>query len=322
MEGSLQAELEAVKEALEAEKLKTAQMKAKLEQQESDDSSVSSPAENPPMMKRMYISHDRRLERFKDKPQKPGESSVTEWVADVKGQIASRNLPPEDQPAFILDHLAGKARREIVGRGKDAMKSAEAIFQVLLKVFGEGESLALLQQRFFSYKQREDEDLLTCSLELVDLYDRITDLDPSFKACREGNLKGRLAESTRDEGLRRELRRLNLEKPDLTFFEARDQALEWYGKGTKGRPRGAVSEEVTTEGTLTELLKEQSKQIMAQQEQIKQLLEAVSKLETRPPKKYSGPRRCFNCGSPDHLKRDCPEETKRGEGPKVNPSLN
>ncbi len=43
-------------------------------------------------------------------------------------------------------------------------------------------------------------------------------------------MKGRLAEAVRDQGLARELHRLNIEAPGLTFFELRDRAVEWIGR--------------------------------------------------------------------------------------------
>ncbi|XP_071821167.1 uncharacterized protein [Apostichopus japonicus] len=263
----------------------------------------------------MYISHDRRLERFKDRPQKPGDQTIAEWVADVRRQMASRGMTMGEQPAYILDHLAGKARKEIVGRGDAITKDAEKIFQVLLKVFGDGESLALLQQQFFSYRQREEEDLVTCSLELVDLYDRIVALDSSFSTCKESNLKGRLAESVRDEGLRRELRRINLENSKLSFFDARDQALVWYGRSTKThpKPRNVATEELTADETSVEnIVRVQSRQIKAQQEQINQLLEFVTRgRQQHPPDRGL----CFKCNSPDHIKRNCPEMEKKAASP-------
>ncbi|PIK34812.1 Pol polyprotein [Apostichopus japonicus] len=41
--------------------------------------------------------------------------------------------------------------------------------------------------------------------------------------------KGKTGRGGEDEGVRRELRRLNLENPNMTFFDARDQVMEWIG---------------------------------------------------------------------------------------------
>ena len=189
---ALQAEIAALKEALEREKLKSTPQR---------EPSGASPVNQP---QQIFVSHDRRIEQFSDKPLKASDVSAEEWIADVRGHLARKRLSKQAAQAFVLDHLSGKAKREVLGRGP-AIKSCEDVFAVLLKVFGDGESLAHLQQAFFSYVQGEEEDVVACSLELVSLYDRICRLDPSFTSCREGNLKGRLAEAVKDERLKREL---------------------------------------------------------------------------------------------------------------------
>lgn len=93
-------------------------------------------------------------------------------------------MNPSDAVGFIAEHSGGKARQEITGRGEEVKDNPEEIFKVLLSVFGEGEDMPALQQRFYSFVQGS-EDILTCSLTLVDLYDRITELDDSFKPSRE-----------------------------------------------------------------------------------------------------------------------------------------
>ena len=52
--------------------------------------------------------------------------------------------------------------------------------------------------------------------------------DPSFNVNRDKMLKDRLAEAVRDESLRRELHRLNVEASELGFFLL-DRALRWLG---------------------------------------------------------------------------------------------
>ena len=66
----------------------------------------------------------------------------------------------------VMD-LARKARQEIIGRGDEVMGDPEQIFQIMLRVFGDGDTLSQLQQRFFSYRQDTYEDLESCSLKLL-----------------------------------------------------------------------------------------------------------------------------------------------------------
>ena len=153
----------------------------------------------------------------------------------------------------------------------------EEIFRVLLKVFGDGDTLPQLQQKFFSYRQGPKEDLLTCSLELVELFTWMAKLDESCKATKGKTLKGRLAEAVRDEGLQRELRRLNMEAPELSFFDVRDRAIEWLGRRHPPKEATVQGIEASNDaGGLQALLKKQSELIEKQQQQIDSLLKVVA----------------------------------------------
>ena len=132
-------------------------------------------------------------------------------------QLATRKLEPAAQAAFVMGHLSGNARQEILGRGLGIRNDPGAIFEVL---FGDGDTLPTLQQTFSSYQQGEKEDLLGLSLKLVEMYDRICRIDPTYMPCWEGTLKGRLAEAARHKGLRCELRRLTIESGHLSYFDS------------------------------------------------------------------------------------------------------
>ncbi|XP_022110976.1 uncharacterized protein LOC110990338 [Acanthaster planci] len=299
----LRKELEAVKAALQAH-------------EKSAVGSSSTPSSTPSSTapKQIYVASGRRLERFRNAPEKSGDPSIREWVSDVRGQLASRQLTTEEGASFILDHLAGKARQEVLGRGDEVAAEPEEIFRVLLKVFGDGDTLPQLQQKFFSYRQGPQEDLLTCSLELVELFTRMAKLDEACEASRERTLKGRLAEAVRDEGLQRELRRLNMEAPTLSFFDVRDRAIEWLGRRQGNlRKEAAVQEVKAADSTcdMKALLEKQGQQLQHQQQQIDALIKALSER----PRGWSQPqpRRCYTCQSTGHLKRNCPHRP-RGNG--------
>lgn len=151
---------------------------------------------------------------------------MEDWIADACAACESRGLNKKDQATYLIEHLGGDARLEVLGRG-EALKSDPAqIYAVLLRVFGDGDSLPQQQQLFYSYRQKEGESLVSCSLALVKIFDRITRVDPSFVPGRETQLKNRLAEAVTDESLRTELRRLNTEHPELSFFDVRDHVMK------------------------------------------------------------------------------------------------
>ena len=157
----------------------------------------------------VYVATTRKLGQFCYRPVKNGDPRIADWIEDVRSQITLRGLEGQDRATFVIDHLSGQARQEVLGRGDAVKSNAAKIIQILRKVFGDGDNVAALQQKFFSYKQKPDQSLLDCSLELVDLFDRICQLDPSFGACKQTNLKGCLPEAVQDEALRREIRRLS-----------------------------------------------------------------------------------------------------------------
>ena len=307
------AELEALKQQLaELEKrLSDEEKKAAEAREETDEAKKELKKvmeEAKKAQPQVYVSHGRRLEIFKGRPVKPGDITVQDWIVDVNGQLALRPRTQKEAAAFIKDHLGGDARKEILGRGSEVGDNPQKIMAVLEKVFGDGDTLPQLQQRYFSYKQGPHEDLLACSLGLVTLYDRIASLDPTYQVCRESVLKSRLAEAVRDVGLKRELRRLNVESPSLSFFQLRDRAVEWLGNS--GKSEGTVNEVVApeTSSLILDLLKKQADQMEQQQKQINALLQE----RTRAPRPRD--RRCYTCNKPGHLARDCPQ--KASQAPK------
>ncbi|CAC5418357.1 unnamed protein product [Mytilus coruscus] len=202
---------------------------------------------------------------------------------------------------FMVDNLAGKARQEILGRGDSTSKDPEEIIKILLKVFGDGDNLPMLQQRFYAYHQQE-EDLISCSLNMVEL---------------DAALKGRFAESVKDEGLRRELRRLNIESPALKFFELRDRAVHWLGRLVADK-KSAINQEVQSASLeagdstsdLLEVIKRQEAMIEKQQQQIDSILSKSGNTSN----KYRKPLQCWTCGSTNHVNRNCPQ--RRMENPR------
>ena len=112
---------------------------------------------------------------------------------------------------------------------------------------------------------------MKCSLDLVKLFDRIAQLDESFKAGRDIQLKNRLAEAVLEENLRTEIRRLNSDQPELSFFDARDRVIKLmrnHDNSNQPKAKQVIVNEVSTDHDIQKLVKEQSQQIAAQQKQI------------------------------------------------------
>lgn len=164
---------------------------------------------------------------------------------------------------YLLEHLAGEARREILGRGDEINANPEQIYALLLRVFGDGDSLPQLQQQFFSYQQKEGEDLVSCSLHLVQLFDCIVQLDSSFKPGRDSQLKNRLTEAVCEDSLRTdELRHLNSEHPELSYFDACDCVMKLMSQQSKPEKlrQNTLVQETAADQDVHSILKYQSQQ--------------------------------------------------------------
>ncbi|CAG2201013.1 unnamed protein product [Mytilus edulis] len=91
-------------------------------------------------------------------------------------------------------------------------------------------------------------------LEYGRVEDRIIQHDSSLPTCRDAALKCRFAESVKHEGLRKELRRLNIDSPTLKFLDLSDTADHWIERQDK---KSTINQEKakakTEEQTNTEL---------------------------------------------------------------------
>ncbi|XP_046574073.1 uncharacterized protein LOC124282150 [Haliotis rubra] len=248
--------------------------------------------------KPLVISTGRQLPRFKDKPLRAGDTTLEEWISDMKVSAETRKLSEEDYAVLLCDNLGGRARQEILARGPDTRKSPWQIIKTLRKVFGEGNDLPAAQHRFYSYRQAAGSDLVTTSLDLIELYDKIVEIDSTFHGMKEMALKGQLAESAYHEVQRREIRRLTREHPELSFLDLRDRVIEWLGGNSKERSIVYAQEH---QAQMADILKRQEAIIERQQEQIASLLNS-----SRP----RGPRTCWSCGEEGHIQRRCPRNRR------------
>ena len=129
---------------------------------------------------------------------------------------------------------------------------------------------------------------------------------------RERALKGRLAEAVRDESLRRELQRLNMESPELGYFELRDRALQWLGSGTRPqrtRKDASQFEVKVDEGEdLRGIVNKQAEKLRFLEEQLDNFM-LPTRGDAGPRRRFDGPRLCWLCQSLDHLKANCPRQS-------------
>ena len=266
---------------------------------------------------KVVVGNMRRLDRFKGKQTTPQE--VDEWVRDARCHVESRGLKGKDAVAFLLDHLAATARLEVLGRIEEIKDSPEKLYSALENTFGDGQTHPQLLQKFFSYRQGK-EDLVTCSINLLELFQKIADKDSSFKDTKHAILKDRLAEAVVDESLRREIRRLNTEQSELTFFEARDKAVRWAGGDSKRiasvEAAQASPSPAATNPSIDEIVEAVVKRLGAAS------MTSQANPQHRGPGRRrpgnAGPFRCWECNNEGHMRRDCPSLQEQRRKPASN----
>lgn len=289
------------------------------------------PARLLPAVPALYMTRERKLPKLRGPKQKSEDPDVEEWVADMENVISSRPMKPKEATEYILDHLVGEAKAEIRHRPTSVREDPKEMLAVIQEVFGDKRALSNRYEDFYRRQQSAQESLLDYSIALLKAWGRIEqDAKPEMKAGNKDQLlKDRLTEGVRDEPLKRELRRLNMELPDLTFWQFRERALKWLGAPEERMVMAAVKESVATPKsdpdapTLMEMLK-------SQQEELAKLREEVRKLAMGRRGGYSGRARgqgrgrgggpgqgrgyndqgqrvCFNCASPHHFVYDCPQ---------------
>lgn len=287
-------------EALQENKRLEEDSKKKIPQVQ-DAADTSSPSPSPRELTPVFIT-SRQLTRFRDRPKTSSDPTVYEWVSDMRAHLGGQRLSKEQQSSIVMEHLSGRARLEVQSRAIDIQKGPEEMFATLKKVFGDGDSLGQLMSQFYAYQQKAEDDLLATSFSLLSLFRRMCDYDKSLNDNKDRILKDRLAEAVTDEGLRREIRRLNVEMSSLSFLEVRDRAIHWMGNTQKVQPRRTtVQEHPATVDPILEMLK-------AQGELMKTLADEVKSLKRRPTQQRSGERLCFKCQKPGHIARNCPPQ--------------
>ncbi|XP_023201868.1 uncharacterized protein LOC111610943 [Xiphophorus maculatus] len=248
--------------------------------------------------------------------------SVSEWVEEVQACIRARNLSAADQAFFLYDHLEGEARDEIKYRSSQERGDPAKIISILEELYGCNESHVALQEAFFSRKQLEGETLQEFSLALMSLMEKVKAQAPRDMPNTEVLLRDQFIEYVLDGALSRALKQYVRLKPAATLLDVRGEAMRWELEGLPASMRGrsnslplASSFQFAVRGGAPSIvgptqrevneLKELLKQ---QQEQLNQLTQSISLLQTAQGRSRSprrGPIICRRCQQPGHIAREC-----------------
>lgn len=232
-----------------------------------------------------------------------GCADVLEWTELVQAHVNVRFPEETDKVAFVLEHLDQATRTEVrfaVGSNP----SAEAIFTHLGKAHGSRKTVLDLQGKFYSRDQQSGESLEVYMLALMEILNTIVQLDAQFAAKKEDLLKFKFANGVRDASLKRELRRVNEERKDLTSSDLRHHATTWMGDVQQlDSATPAVSNAISSDPM--------SSKLSAQQTQIDELKQLIKQMQTKGSTAESTSEnssthiQCRYCKKMGHKKADC-----------------
>lgn len=237
--------------------------------------------------------------------------------------MRARHLSASDQAFFLFDHLEGEAREEIKYRPSEERLDPAKIIEVLQELYGCAESYVALQEAFFSRRQHEGETLLEFSLALMGLMASVKQCAPGGIPNAEFLLRDQFVEHVLDGSLRRELKQFVRRQPTATLLEARSEAIRWEREGLPGGFRGRSNSvpavfgaQCVVQGSRqlgvgppqTSALHEMREMLKLQQEQLNQLTQSISRLQSSHQHSraaFRGPIICRRCQQPGHIAREC-----------------
>ena len=133
----------------------------------------------------------------------------------------------------LIDHLSGAAKEEILCAPAEERNTYAKIVSLLRSRFGPLESVSTLTSALYARVQLDGESLADFSRALMRLHDRMEQASAgperaALRLLRDGVLKEQFVKGTKEVSVRRELRRILVEKPDLAFFNFREHALALF----------------------------------------------------------------------------------------------
>ena len=175
-----------------------------------------------------------KLSKFYGRPKRAGEPTLCEWLDEVEAYCRQLGLDDAEKVAAALDHLAGVAREEILCSPVEIRRDWTKLVKVLNTRFGSRESVQSLNSAFYARSQLENESLSDFGRALMMSYNRVeaAAADPqeaeALARLREKALKEQFVKGAAKPDLRRDLRRLDMDNPQISFFEFRDLALRLF----------------------------------------------------------------------------------------------
>lgn len=315
--------------------LKADNERLRQEQSRTSDAGPSTDSNQPPALpvhgylgidRLVFVPRDRKCSMFRGRT----GIALSEWLEEAQACIRVRHLSSVDQAFFLFDHLEGEAREEIKYRSAEERSDPTKITAILQDLYGCSESYVTLQEAFFSHRQQEGESLLEYSLALMSLMEKVKQRAPDNIVNSEIFLRDQFVEQVLDGALRRDLKQYVRQSPEATLLDVRGEAIRWEREGLPAVMRGqsnsvpsAFGIQYAVQGGYQQLgqgppsteVTEMKELLRRQQEQLDQLTQSISRLQTSQPRHRGcsprpGPIICLRCQRPGHIAREC-------DGPRV-----
>ena len=188
-----------------------------------------------------------KLSKLYGPPERSGDITLHEWVEELDSYCRQLELGAEEQLGVAIDHLGGVAKDEVLCTPVKERDTLVKVISVLWRIFGPSETIASLTSALYTRSQLNDETLSEFSRALIQIQERMEQVAEgaeltALQLMRDEVLKERFVQGASDPTIRRELRRMQIEKPELTFYTFREHVLELFPDEQKAARKTRVRE--------------------------------------------------------------------------------